>query len=74
MKTDYSIIFPQIFNDEVNDLDLSGLVCSNDKNNFVARGTISIRLENGKEITATGEHGAMDYREYGFILIPSTDE
>ena len=74
MKTDFTIIYPVTFAEEVNDVDVSGLTCSNDNNNFVAKGTITIRLESGKEIVATGEHGTKDYDEFGFILIPACNE
>ena len=64
MEPAYVITDQELFDKNVNDLDLSGLKC-NDYPHFKCAGSISINW-----ITFTGEHGADDYAwEYGFKLI-----
>ena len=71
MKAAYKITNRQKFY-QVADIDLSGLTASNhyngNYNQFAARGTIHIELQDGETIESWGEHGENDFEGLGFKL------
>lgn len=74
MKTMIKITNETKFNELVIDVDTDDLKCTDNFNRtgtFAASGHISIQVEDGESIEATGDHGSSDYEdEFGFVLIP----